>query len=97
MVAVALLEIRAAAPLIPVLSPKGRKGLNMRAWRKSDRLFQHLRLLAFMDDLVEQPEVVPFPTRVFGDFQQVAADKTRLVTTAIGESIVTAVAFEIAL
>ena len=79
------------------LSHKGRGSLNVRAWRKSDRLFQHLRLLAFMDDFVEQPEVVPFPTRVFGDFQQVAADKPRLVTTAIGESIVTAVAFEIAL
>src|SRR5690606_29463791 len=70
------------------LSHKGRGSLNVRAWRKSDRLFQHLRLLAFMDDLVEQPEVVPFPTRVFGDFQEMTSDQVGLVTAAIGESVV---------
>ncbi|MCX4199039.1 hypothetical protein OMR07_29295, partial [Methylobacterium organophilum] len=62
-----------------------------------DRLFQHLRLLAFVQHLGEQPEVVPFPARVVGDLQQMAADQSCLIAIAFGQAIVVAMPFQCAL
>ncbi len=50
-----------------------------------DRLFQHLRLFAFVEDFGEQPQVVPFGFRVLGQRQEVAADQQRLIAFAFGE------------
>jgi len=62
-VAVALMELSVAwSALTPSSSPGGRGELQY-------RLLQYLRLLAFMQHLGEQPEVVPFAARVVGDFQ----------------------------
>ena len=59
-----------------------------------DRLFQHLRLFAFVEDFGQQPQIVPFGFRVLGQGQEVAADQQRLIAFTFGELEVTAVAFE---
>ena len=51
-------------------------------------------LFAFVEDFGEQPQVVPFGFRVFGQGQEVAADEQRLIAFAFGELEVAAVAFE---
>jgi hypothetical protein len=59
--------------------------------------FEDLRLLAFVEDFGEQPQVVPLAARVIGHFHEVAADQFGLVTTAFGLTVVGAMAFERAL
>ena len=61
-----------------------------------DRLFQHLRLLALVDDFAQQPEVVPLFTRVAGQRQEVAAGQVG-VALALGELVVAAQALQAAL
>ena len=40
-----------------------------------DVLAEHLRLLAFVDDFQQQPEVVPLGARVFAEGHEVAAER----------------------
>ncbi|MNF88925.1 hypothetical protein D3C84_714290 [compost metagenome] len=58
------------------------------------RLFQHLRLFAFVKDFGQQPQVVPFGFRVLGQGQEMAADQQRLIAFAFGQLEVAAVTFE---
>gem|GEM_PF-4281769 len=62
-----------------------------------DRLFQHLRLLAFMQHLGEQPEVIPFPAWMVGYLQQMTADQAGLIAAALGEVAIAAKALQSAL
>ena len=55
------------------------------------RLFQHLRLFAFVEDFGEQPEVVPFGFRMRGQRDEMAADEQRLIAFAFGQLEVAAV------
>ncbi|MNQ24485.1 hypothetical protein D3C85_376810 [compost metagenome] len=61
-----------------------------------DGLFQHLRLLAFMADFGQQPELVPLLARVGAEVEVVAADQQRLVAFTAGQFVVAAVAFQVA-
>ncbi len=58
------------------------------------RLFQHLRLLAFVEDFSEQPQVVPRRVGVFGQGKKMSADQNRLVAATFGQSIVAAMTFQ---
>ncbi len=49
------------------------------------RLFEHLRLLAFMEDFGEQPQVVPLGLRVRGQGEEMSAYQQRLIAFAFGE------------
>src|SRR5690606_13078710 len=89
-VAVALVEVRAVIPL----SPGGRGEGTAEA---GDGLFQHLRLLALVMDVVEQPQLVPVRARVGGEVEEVAAAQARLVALALGLALVGAVALQRAL
>ncbi|KYO76176.1 hypothetical protein LT18_05424 [Pseudomonas aeruginosa] len=60
-------------------------------------LFQHLRLLAFVEDFAEQPQVVPLRARVLGDLQEVPADQQRLVADPFAQAPVGAVPLQGAL
>ncbi len=56
-----------------------------------DRLFQYLRLPPFVEDLGQQPEIVPFAAGMRGQGQEVSADQRRLVAFAPGLPVVGAV------
>jgi hypothetical protein len=51
-----------------------------------------LRLLAFVQDFGQQPQVVPLGLRVFGQGEEMTADQQRLITLVFGELEVAAVA-----
>src|SRR6201999_519962 len=59
-----------------------------------DVFTEPLRLFAFVEAFQQQPQVVPFSARVFGQGQEVAAGQGRFVTFAFGESVVAAMAFQ---
>ena len=61
------------------------------------RLFEHLRLLAFVEDLGEQPQIVPGRVGVFGEGEKMPADQNRLIAVALGQTIVAAMAFQCAI
>ena len=58
------------------------------------RLFEDLRLFAFVQHFGEQPEVVPLGFRVFGQGEEMAADQQWLITLAFGQLEVAAMTFE---
>ncbi|MNZ81177.1 hypothetical protein D3C78_998360 [compost metagenome] len=60
----------------------------------SDRLLQHLRLLALVVDFAEQPQLVPVAARMLSEFEEVAAAQGRLVAVALGQLVVGAVALQ---
>ena len=59
------------------------------------RIFEHLRLLAFVAHFGEQPEVVPFGFRARGEGEEMASDQQRLIALAFGELEVAAVADDV--
>src|SRR5690554_6494172 len=81
------------------LSRKGRGKRSVYAWhiRVGNRFLKNLRLLAFVVDGGDQPEVIPAVSRVALHFEEVAAAQGRLVAVAGGLAVVAAVAFEAAL
>src|SRR5690606_126527 len=81
------------------LSRKGRGKRSVYAWhiRVGNRFLKNLRLLAFVVDGGDQPEVVPAVSRVALQFEEVAAAQGRLVAVAGSLAVVAAVAFEAAL
>jgi hypothetical protein len=58
------------------------------------RLFQHLRLFAFVEDFGEQPQVVLLRLRVLGRSQEMAVDQYRLIASTFNELEVAAMTFE---
>jgi len=60
----------------------------------ADRFLQHLGLLAFVADLGQQPEVIPFLARVIGQFKKMPADQSRFIAPAFGLQVVGAMAFQ---
>ncbi|MCY1293154.1 hypothetical protein D9M68_522640 [compost metagenome] len=84
-VAVALVEVRVAGlPLTPALSPEGRGSRS----EVADGFLQHLRLLALMENLSEQPEVVPLATWMLAQRQEMPAAQAGLVAVALGLAVV---------
>ncbi len=69
----------------------------MVSWDIGDRLFQHLRLLAFVQHFGEQPELVPVGAGVLAEREKMSAGQSRLVAFAFGQFVVVAVAFQGAL
>ncbi|MNJ54410.1 hypothetical protein D3C77_498470 [compost metagenome] len=60
-------------------------------------VFQYLGLLAFVQHLGEQPELVPFSARMLADGEEMAAEQPRLIALPPGLPGVAAVAFQGAL
>ncbi|VVN48677.1 hypothetical protein PS619_06105 [Pseudomonas fluorescens] len=58
------------------------------------RLFQYLRLFAFVEDFGEQPEVIPGRIGVLGQGEEMPADQDRLIAVAFGQTVVAAMAFQ---
>ncbi|VVQ26285.1 hypothetical protein PS925_06172 [Pseudomonas fluorescens] len=58
------------------------------------RLFEHLRLLAFVEDFSEQPQVIPRRVGVLGQGEKMSADQNRLIAVALGQTIVAAMTFQ---